>query len=163
MFLVTRCPVPNAAAGVRTWTGEAFTGPVPHLYFICILISHQYINWVPSFQERACNRWVPYGVMEILIITQHINPDELGFINSEQPKNWRHGHLLLSKRHCDGTWIEPRQKPPCWANRTSREGSQTLSTRQPQGQVQCDAWTFISGAVISHPSISPPLPFTVIL
>jgi hypothetical protein len=59
ILLVSRCPIPDAAAGVRTRTGEALTDSIPHLCCLWSLNQQLWLELDPPAPGKSLE-WMGY-------------------------------------------------------------------------------------------------------
>jgi hypothetical protein len=124
MFLVTRCPVPNAASGVKTWPGEASQT----LFLTCTVsgfsLTTNNINWVCQLPGKGL-QW-----MDVIWSNGNThNPTHKSHLTINKDPSKSQVSLTVSSLRTEdmaicycgrdtvmGLECECRQKPPCRGN-----------------------------------------------
>jgi hypothetical protein len=175
ILLFSRCPVPGAAAGIRTRTGEALTDSVPHLCCLWCLNQQLLLELGPPAPGKSL-KWM--GCMHFGGSTSY-NPSFKSHISISRDTSKNQLTLKLSSvtsedtgtYYCTrdtvrGTQCDPRHKPPCRSKQDQQRVVQlTPCTTLVPMQVQTDRhMNFCFWSSGSYPATSyQKSPCTVIL
>jgi hypothetical protein len=136
IFLVPRCPVPGADAGVRTWPFEALSDSFPHLYSLwffhyqCLwqtqVCQHlrkivEWLGHINSGGSTACNP----SHKSCMSICRDMSKNHF----SQQMSSVTTEHTAMcycTRSAVRGLQCEPGHKPPCRCTNNKEQGLSSL-------------------------------------